>query len=263
MIKNILKQTIFEDVRNTNQTFTKHFHDTYTIGITSKGKFKSHHLNKSYLSYEKSTKVINPYEVHGGESNSWDYLNFYPNIVILSDIYEQIFFERKIPIFEKHIIEDIKLYEKFYKFFYLSYFTKNYMQIESAMIESLSYLIKNYASIGKEIFYFENKKIVKDSIEYINSMLYDNISLDDLAKNTNISKYHLLRTFKKYTGLSPHQYILNQRIINYKNTLLKKKEITAFDLGFCDQSHLIRNFKKIYGYSPKNLSNSNFILYKK
>ncbi len=118
MIKNVLQNTLFEDIKNTNHTYKKHFHDTYTISITSRGMFKSNHLNKTYTSYEKSTEITNPFEIHGGKSSSWNYINFYPSIAILSDIYEQIFFERKTPIFVKHIIgKDTQLYEKFYHFF--------------------------------------------------------------------------------------------------------------------------------------------------
>lgn len=264
MIKTILHETLFEDIQNADEIFTKHFHDTYTIGITLDGKFKSYHLNKSYFSYKKSTKVINPYEVHGGESNSWDYLNFYPSIQIVSNIYEQIFATKKIPIFEKHIIDDAKLYELFYAFFYAIYHQADYIHIETSIIEALAYLVKNYTSHTKTKLFLSDKTIISNSIEYINDNLYTKISLQNLAELSQISKYHFLRIFKKHIGLTPHQYILNQKINNYKKELITNKhDIATYDNGFCDQSHLIRNFKKIYGYTPKHIDNSNFILYRK
>ncbi len=264
MEKNILDDILFENIKNTSQEFTKHFHDTYTIGITSRGRFTSYHLDKNYTFYEKSIKVINPFEVHCGKSTDWNYVNFYPSIHLLSDIYEQVFFERCLPIFEKHIIENNELlYHKFYQFFYLAYYSQNAMQIETAMLEALSSLIKQYAGSQKKDTFFENHKKIKYSIDYINSMICNNITLNELAKTAGLSKYHFLRLFKKYTGLSPHQYIINQRINMYKNAIMNNKHSTidAFELGFCDQSHLIRNFKRIYGYSPKQMKNSNFILY--
>jgi AraC-like DNA-binding protein len=64
--------------------------------------------------------------------------------------------------------------------------------------------------------------------------------------------------------MTPHHYILTQRVNLAKNEILQGKSLSvaALDAGFSDQSHFARNFKKIYGYAPGELLNkSNFILY--
>ncbi len=260
-----LNETIFENIKNSNGKFTKHFHDTYTIGLTHDGLFKSINQNKTNVSYKNSTRIINPGEVHYGDSNSWKYTNFYPSMQLISEIYEQIFFEKKIPVFKDHIIEDQKLYNLLYSFFYTAYKNEDKMLMETNLIIALSYLIKNYTSqtkIYKALF--DDKTIIKDSIEYIQDSLDTNISLDELAINLNISKYHYLRVFKSHTGITPHQYILNKRIQKAKELILKGTPLNeiAIEVGFSDQSHFIRSFKKIYGYLPKELKEkSNFILY--
>lgn len=262
-----LNETIFENIQNSNGQFTKHFHDTYTIGLTHDGLFKSINQDQATISYKYSTRVINPGEVHYGDSNSWKYTNFYPTLELVSEIYEQIFFEKKIPIFSKHIIEDINLYNLLFRFFYSAYKNEDKMLIETNLISALSYLIKNYTSETKNYEpLFNDKSIIKDSIEFIKDSLETNISLDLLATNSSLSKYHYLRVFKNHIGLTPHQYILTQRVQRGKELVLKGVPLNeiATEVGFSDQSHFIRSFKRIYGYLPSTLKeDSNFILYNK
>jgi len=260
-----LKHTVFENIENSNGKFTKHFHDTYTIGLTNSGRFKSILSNQSCLSYKNSTRIINPGEVHYGDSQSWHYTNFYPKIELLVELYEQMFNEKKIPVFKEHIIEDIQLYCLLCLFFQSAFQEADKMLIETNMINVLSYLIQNYTDHTKEYLdLFNDKEIIKNSIEYINDSLESNISLDELALNSNLSKFHFLRVFKKSVGLTPHHYILTQRIHKAKDLILNGSSLSdaGLDVGFNDQSHFIRNFRKIYAYSPKELlTKSNFVLY--
>ncbi len=261
-----LKHTIFENIENSNGSFTKHFHDTYTIGLTHDGFFKSVNSQKAKQCYKHSTRIINPGEVHYGDSKSWNYTNFYPRVELLVEIYEQIYFEKRMPIFKEHIIQDTYLFNILYKFFISIYNKTDKMTTETNMINVLSYLIKNYTNTAKEYNkFFNNKVIIKNSIEYIKDSLESNITLDDLAQNSNLSKYHFLRVFKKDIGLTPHHYILTQRIHRAKDLILNGSTLSnaGLDVGFNDQSHFIKNFRKIYGYSPKHLlKKSNFVLYK-
>lgn len=261
-----LNETIFENIENSNGNFSKHFHDTYTIGLTHDGLFQSINQNQKTLSYKNSTRVINPGEIHYGNSDSWKYTNFYPKIELLAKIHEQIYFEKKIPIFTKHIIEDMTLYHLLLNFFISAYENEDKMLIESNLIDAMSHLIKNYTYTTKNYQgLFDDKLIVKNSIEYIKDLLDTNISLDELAINSSLSKYHFLRVFKKQMGLTPHQYILSQRVHKAKELILSGEKLShiPFSVGFSDQSHFIRNFRKIYGYSPKELQKeSNFILYR-
>ena len=254
-------ETIFEHVRKTDDKFSTHFHNTYTIGITHDGVFKSLHEKKTFYMYKNSTKIINPHEVHGGDSNAWQYTNFYPSIKLLSEVYEQIFFEKKTPLFTKHIVDDPILYKLLLDFFIKSYQKEDALSIEASLIEALSYLIKNFAHTTKEYEEtFDSKAIIKNSIEYIKDSLDTNITLDDLASNSKLSKYHFLRTFKNSIGLTPHQFLLIQRIEKAKELISKGISLSeiAFQTGFSDQSHFNRSFKKMYGYSPSSLNKNKF-----
>lgn len=77
-------------------------------------------------------------------------------------------------------------------------------------------------------------------------------SLDDMAETAFISKYNLIRTFKQETGLTPHQFQLQNRVRKAQRLLEKPVTIAevALAAGFCDQSHFIRNFEKFVGLTP-------------
>ena len=90
-------------------------------------------------------------------------------------------------------------------------------------------------------------------IDYINDNLERELSLQDLAAIAQLSQYHFCRAFKRSTGLSPHRYLIQQRIERVKQ-LLKQRSMTLAEIavacGFTHQSHLHRHFKRSTGVTP-------------
>ncbi len=91
------------------------------------------------------------------------------------------------------------------------------------------------------------------AIEYINSHVSENIKIDDVCDAVHLSKYHFCREFKRMTGQTLMQYVLNTRIVLAKNMLLKEKysirEISE-KCGFSSMSYFCRMFKKESGLTP-------------
>ncbi len=118
------------------------------------------------------------------------------------------------------------------------------------------HLLRNYCTTLPKLSSYANGlsaaklKLVTD---YINAHLDLDLKLTELSAIAQISPYHFLRLFKKSLGVTPHQYILQQRIDRAKYLLqsssLDISEI-ALRVGFCDSSHLTRCFKSILGKTP-------------
>ncbi len=91
---------------------------------------------------------------------------------------------------------------------------------------------------------------LKDSILDQPENLY---LIEEMAQDTNISPYHLIRKFKKMYGLTPHQFQIQCKVRKAQKLLEEEKSVceVTYDAGFCDQSHLDRFFQKIVGLSPK------------
>lgn len=88
---------------------------------------------------------------------------------------------------------------------------------------------------------------------YVRAHLDANISLDDLADEVGISKYHFSRRFKKRTGQSPYQFVIYERVRSARRQLRESTQSLAqiaFNVGFSSQSHFTRTFKQHVGVTP-------------
>ena len=95
-------------------------------------------------------------------------------------------------------------------------------------------------------------------LHYINLHFTESLSLDDLAGHFYISKYHLLREFKEYTGTTVHQYLIRKRIV-YAQLLLQQGTgpmQAAQACGFADYAGFFRAFKRMTGSSPQEYAQS-------
>ena len=79
-----------------------------------------------------------------------------------------------------------------------------------------------------------------------------NLNLDLLSHNQFVSKYHLLRLFKKYYGLTPRQYLIDVRIEKSKELLKNGVSVTetCFAVGFESLGSFSTLFKTKTGKSP-------------
>ncbi|WML37341.1 AraC family transcriptional regulator [Clostridium sp. OS1-26] len=103
---------------------------------------------------------------------------------------------------------------------------------------------------NSDIKYDEN---IDNILNYINTNLNSDLSLDKLSDKFFMSKYYLMHKFKKYTGYTIYNYIMQKRIIMANNLIKGGKPITeaCFECGFGDYSSFLKAFKKIFGISPK------------
>ena len=93
-------------------------------------------------------------------------------------------------------------------------------------------------------------------LEYIEDNLAGNVSLNDLAAVLGLSASHFKVLFREAVGLSPHHYLIRQRVERAKNLLGEGKlTITqiAIETGFAHQSHLARHMHRVLGVSPRTL----------
>lgn len=91
-------------------------------------------------------------------------------------------------------------------------------------------------------------------VEYIRKNIRENISLKELSDKACMSTTSFYRFFKRELGMSPIEFILNEKIKQAKQ-LLKNPTIqvneVCFQSGFEDCNYFIRLFKKYEGITPK------------
>lgn len=94
--------------------------------------------------------------------------------------------------------------------------------------------------------------IVIGTRNYIENNYDVNLNLDVLSHIQLVSKYHLIRLFKKYYGLTPRQYLIDKRIEKSKEHLIHGVSVTetCFAVGFESLGSFSTLFKTKTGKSP-------------
>lgn len=90
-------------------------------------------------------------------------------------------------------------------------------------------------------------------VGYIKENISSSISVDFLSNKAYMSKSTFYRAFKRELGLSPQEYILNEKIKRAKKLLENPKNKIAsicLETGFQDVNYFIRLFKKMEGVTP-------------
>ena len=98
-----------------------------------------------------------------------------------------------------------------------------------------------------------NLNLHDNIISYIETNIEDELTLDDIADNFYVSKYHIAHIFKQKYGISVHKFITKRRLEMCKNAIMSGLNITDIfnKYGFKDYSSFYRAFKKEFGLSPK------------
>lgn len=102
---------------------------------------------------------------------------------------------------------------------------------------------------------FSNKiqiGIAVNTKRYIDTNFDKEINLDLLARLRFTSRYHLIRIFKKYYGVTPRQYLINKRIEKAKEILKTGNLVsdTCYKVGFESINSFSNLFKAKTGMAP-------------
>ena len=96
-----------------------------------------------------------------------------------------------------------------------------------------------------------NEKIA-DALSYINENLASELSVDELAAKSYLSRYHFMRLFKAQTGCTVHNYVRQKRLILAARLIrdgMSAAEAAA-ECGFSDYSAFHKAFTSTFGVSP-------------
>ncbi|MBI2926763.1 MAG: helix-turn-helix transcriptional regulator [Verrucomicrobia bacterium] len=100
-------------------------------------------------------------------------------------------------------------------------------------------------------------RVVRQAMEFMHERFNEDLGLPEIAAAVGLSAFHFARLFKQGTGLSPHQFLLQQRVERAKHLLLRGElsiAAVAVAVGFYDQSHLGFHFKRLCGLTPKEFA---------
>jgi len=91
-------------------------------------------------------------------------------------------------------------------------------------------------------------------LDVVEQRLAEDIALDDLAAAAGVSRFHFLRLFKNSLGITPHRFVMDQRLAAARKLLAETDQRladVAASTGFSSQSHLSTTMRRRLGVTPK------------
>jgi AraC-like DNA-binding protein len=237
-----------------NYEFAQHFHTVPAIGVVERGTMSSYCRNTTHIVPTGTVLLFSPGEVHAPKPAAeigWSLRMIY---------FEKEFFQRwsedfgpGVPQFLNPFVQDDPLAASLLRLHRKLERHADTLNIEDDLADVFAHLSARHMCDPKydPAVRNERDKIIRVK-DYLHSFYWKNISVEDLAEIAQLSRFHLMRTFRRDVGLSPYAYLTQIRVEAAKKLLGGGTPIidVAGDIGFTDQSHFTRHFKRITGVTP-------------
>ncbi|MEW5714344.1 MULTISPECIES: AraC family transcriptional regulator [Pseudomonas] len=235
----------------TGLNFARHSHDECVIGVNLVGEEKVWLDRREFEAGPGSITLYNPGQIQGGgaaDGAPWQFVSLYVTADQLANDLGLTHLE-----FDRSLCFQPDLAQR------LAAAVKGALSSDALLRElsedALVLLLGDVVSLsGVRVpgSATTGKSLIGRAQEMLAEHLHQALPLDRLGDELGLSKFHLLRTFQKETGLSPRQWAMQLRTRRAKGLLRTgmAASTVAHDLGFADQSHLNRHFRAAYGITP-------------
>ena len=237
--------------RCTGLTFARHSHDECVIGVNLVGEESVWLDRREFQAGPGSITLYNPGQIQGGgaaDGAPWHFVSLYVAAdALAADLgLAQLEFDRslcfqpdlaqRLAAAVKGALNDDPL---------LREINEDALVLLLGEVVGASGVRLPGAATG-------GKGMIHRAQELLAEQLSQALPLDQLGDELGLSKFHLLRTFQRETGLSPRQWAMQLRTCRAKGLLRRGASASdvAHELGFADQSHLNRHFRAAYGITP-------------
>lgn len=156
-----------------------------------------------------------------------------------------------------NLTEVISEFEQLLACRHVTYQFNNFVLASNILRKLFSYFIaQNQLPLSNEANQL-NTQIIDG---YLEDNIDKQVSLEQMAQVSGLSKFHFAKKFQKQTGVSPIRYFLELKIKHacelIDRTQLTIKEVSS-RLGYDDPYYFSRLFKKVMGISPKQYRQTN------
>lgn len=131
--------------------------------------------------------------------------------------------------------------------------------LEEYLLKTLRYLYsgKTDPKLETTVTLKNENQIVDEALKYISKKVYENLSVNSVAKEVNVSSPYLATLFKKHLQISPREYITRIKLAESK-ILIKEGKLNftqiADLLKYSSVHHFSRQFKAKFEITPTEYS---------
>jgi len=243
-----------------HHSYVPHWHDAFMVALVAAGCERVQLAGTQHHVVPGDVVLLNPGEIHDGEAFDanigWDFRVFYLAAEVLEEAAEDLggAGNRK-DIFEESIITDPAMWRSLLNLHATLSRSESLLERSSSLFTGLTRLMSRSSSNGRELKAMIAPLSLERTREYLQASWAKAVSLDELAEVAGLSRFHLLREFRKRYGLPPHAYQLQLRILRAKEMLFlgMPPGDVALKVGFYDQAHFTHALKRYVGVSPRRI----------
>lgn len=233
-----------------------HTHPTYVIALITEGCERIRIGNGAVVAPAGTIAVVNPEECHDGEPGAeggWAYRTFYPSVALMTAVARELGQDRT-PLFSRKLIEDRGL-ARAMAMAHEGSKSRDTTSAETSMLVALRHLILRYSDWGGRPEQVQNSGS-RRRLPLYDQIIEDNftseLDLEHLAQAAGVTRFQVIRDFRRITGLTPAAYIRNRKLRRAALLIEQGSSLAdaACEAGFSDQSHLSRAFRAVHGITP-------------
>jgi AraC-like DNA-binding protein len=237
--------------------YDRHFHETIGIGYVADGAHISASGRGRVRAYAGDVIANNPGEIHDGEplgtpTRRWRLLHLEPSLfaatVGSSDIIEiarPVFRDARAAALLEHLFRRIEVWNE----------TRPrsgalVLACEEALVETCALLGKRHVSGARPAA--DANADMRGVRACLEANLASPPTLAELAAIVGLSRYQVLRRFRRQYGLPPHAWLIQRRAERARRLIARGERLSeaAASSGFADQSHMTRVFIRQFGFTP-------------
>lgn len=236
--------------------YSRHAHEHFSIGAITAGHSTYISGNQQWQIAQGTVVLMNPGIVHACnpiDDQPWSYCMFYIDTAWLTALQHELGFNAGSGFcdFNATHSQDPTLYAELNALYALL------IDAQAALLEKHSAIVAFFTRLHLRLNPAPtpsrpiNHKL-EQAAAHIREHCTEGLRLDEICQAAGLSPSYLIRAFKQHYGMTPHVYLVNQRIQYAQQQLRQGRLIADVALlaGFADQAHLQRAFKQHLAATP-------------